>query len=1197
MQFRPQTLKVFQVMLCLVLLNSIASTASAELKLDTVYPTLGLLGQDLEVTLRGTGFDGNTRVVMSLDSGNRGSIIGAVDTPGFSYGVTVVGDIAYVADLTTGLQIIDVSDPVAPVIIGSVDTTAYTKDVFVKDNKAYVASDDLGLQIIDVSDPANPVLTGAIDTSGRADEVYVVWNIAYLSCNFLRGANGTGGLQIIDVSDPTSPQIIGGVSVSSVSDTVISGGKAYMAAQNSGVQIADISDPANPTLLGGVDTPNAAVEIAVSGDRAYVTGKESSFYVIDISNPSSPQIIGSLDTLGTPMDVAVSGSTVYVMGINLQVIDVSDPANPVVIGIVDTPSAGRGIAILEKKAYVADYDSGLQVIDVSNPSIQKPIGSLETPGVSRGITIVNNKAYVVGYGSGLQVIDVADPSTPVMLGSVDTPGAKDALADPAGLVVADNVAYVADFGDGLQVIDVSDPANPVIIGSVDTPGYAKDVAMAGAVIYVADGFSSTLQVVNVNDPANPGIIGSVEISGHADGVAVTDGKAFVAGFDIKVVDVSDPTNPQKIGSVALPTSAKSLTVLGDRVYVTTSTVHTDDGIIQSAFVVVDVSKPTLPEIIGSVELPDVSSEVIVIGAMAYLSGYGGILAIAIGDGANPRIMGSVDTPGAAKGLTVLGDKAYVLDSLIGLFILPLPVGIEPLTVINEASISLALPSPQIAGHYTLSVYNNTEADQLIGAVTFSEPEEFSIQKQKKAIIIAGGGPYTGNYLWDATQTVSNFAYLSLLSQGYTRENIYYLSPKTDIDVDGDGIYNDVDKNLTGGNLSNAIKAWAKDANDVLIFMTDHGGDGVFLVNGATSSLESLTAETLDGWLDDLQATMPGQVVFVYDACQSGSFLPLLIPPDGKDRIVIASSLADEEAWFLNNGVLSFSYQFWTSIFLNSYLYKSFITGNNMVSGSQTPLIDANGNGIGNEKEDRKLASGVIVGRGRAAASTPPVIGGVSEEQTLYSVDTATLWANDIFSLNSIVRVWAVIAAPGSDLGSPDVPVTSFPTVDLEDADNDGKYEGTYPDFTQKGIYEVTIYAMDSKGMNAIPVRTRVNQTVGETTGAALSGKILAEIAGHPNMVVSNASVSLEGTSYTTTTDNNGDFVLENLPSGDYTMVINAPYFTPITQNISLSEGQSLALSLPKMVVQQDCDIDGDGKVGLPEIIYGLQVVSGVRSSD
>jgi len=49
-------------------------------------------------------------------------IAGSVDTPDIASGVYVSGDYAYVADWTSGLQVVDMSDPTNPTIAGSVDT-------------------------------------------------------------------------------------------------------------------------------------------------------------------------------------------------------------------------------------------------------------------------------------------------------------------------------------------------------------------------------------------------------------------------------------------------------------------------------------------------------------------------------------------------------------------------------------------------------------------------------------------------------------------------------------------------------------------------------------------------------------------------------------------------------------------------------------------------------------------------------------------------------------------------------------------------------------------------------------------------------------------------------------------------------------------------------------------------------------------
>ena len=63
-------------------------------------------------------------------------------------------------------------------------------------NYAYVADWDSGLQIINISNPNAPVLAESYDTSGLAYEVEVVGNYAYV-------ADGEGGLKILDVSDFT----------------------------------------------------------------------------------------------------------------------------------------------------------------------------------------------------------------------------------------------------------------------------------------------------------------------------------------------------------------------------------------------------------------------------------------------------------------------------------------------------------------------------------------------------------------------------------------------------------------------------------------------------------------------------------------------------------------------------------------------------------------------------------------------------------------------------------------------------------------------------------------------------------------------------------------------------------------------------------------------------------------------------------
>ncbi|MBC8417567.1 MAG: SMP-30/gluconolactonase/LRE family protein [Desulfobacterales bacterium] len=350
-------------------------------------------------------------------------------------------------------------------------------------------------------------------------------------------------------------------------------------------------------------------------------------------------------------------------------------------------------------------------------------------------------------------------------------------------------------------------------------------------------------------------------------------------------------------------------------------------------------------------------------------------------------------------------------------------------------------------------------------------EDSPVSGITKAIIVAGGGPYAGNNIWDATEMCANFAYRVLTYQGYTKDTIYYLSSDTDLDLDGNGKLDDVDADATNANLQSAIQTWAKDADNLFICMIDHGGDGTFRM-GAT---EILQATDLDTWLDALQQNISGTVTVVYDACESGSFLPLLLPPEGKQRVLVTSTASDQESIFVANGTISFSFFFWGHMFNGDSFYDSFVNANGSVGAtySQAPQIDVNGNGIGNEKQDKELAKLIKIGNETKTGGDIPVIGSVSPAQTLTGETSALIYAENVIDANGISRVWAVITPPGYSGGSSDNPVTDLPTMDLISVGNN-RYEGTYSNFTTAGTYNIAIFAMDRKGVLSLPVQTTVN---------------------------------------------------------------------------------------------------------------------------
>jgi len=112
----------------------------------------------------------------------------------------------------------------------------------------------------------------------------------------------------------------------------------------------------------------------------------------------------------------------------------------------------------------------------------------------------------------------------------------------------------------------------------------------------------------------------------------------------------------------------------------------------------------------------------------------------------------------------------------------------------------------------------------------------------------------------------------------------------------------------------------------------------------------------------------------------------------------------------------------------------------------------------------------------------------------------------------------------------------------------------------------------------------------------ITGRISANVAGYDSLGVKNAAVSLAGTGFSTTTDSDGNFTLVNVPFGDYQIVVSAAGMERLVQDIAFDE-QTFEAVLPQLAVAPSGDANGDGNVGLQDVIMILQITSGQRSSN
>jgi hypothetical protein len=218
---------------------------------------------------------------------------GYVESDSKYVGITLIGDLAYVANYTHGLIIFNISNPAQPLLLGRYDTPSTntpgtTWSVAVVGTNAYLADGPNGLVVLDISNPATPKLLGTCTNAMNALAVRVVGSLAYV-------ATGTNGLQILDVSVPTNIVQVGNFAPAFSDDLdnlEIVGTKIYLTAGWNGLWVLDASNPTNLVLQGRAGLGGYAGRVVIAGSYAYVADWYHGLHVVDISNPNNPLRVG-----------------------------------------------------------------------------------------------------------------------------------------------------------------------------------------------------------------------------------------------------------------------------------------------------------------------------------------------------------------------------------------------------------------------------------------------------------------------------------------------------------------------------------------------------------------------------------------------------------------------------------------------------------------------------------------------------------------------------------------------------------------------------------------------------------------------------------------------------------------------------------------------------------------------------------------
>ncbi len=469
---------------------------------------------------------------------------------------------AFCAWSDTGIQIIDITDPLAPVLDVTVPVTFNNfDDVCIDSGIVYLASGD-SLQIFSIEDPQNPTLLS--NTMVSANGVALIDSFLFVG--------GDDNTVIFNIADPSTPDRVNAINSGRVRSIQIYNNYAYIATDqypNYGILVYDISDPLDPQYINIMETKivdgNSTTFLnptifAIQDDYIYVpcSGMDTYFIIGNISDPQNPVVksqylyvenlymnISSITTIPNYIATTIPWGS----NAGLTLFDVSDSQNPIHASNYQEPvnltsmvasgdtlfvSSFEGLWIykftnfeepdpeligktrefgeyirMEKRGpyLYAIKDSSISILDVNDLNNIALVHKTKLGQSTRALQVVDNDVYVI---TGIEQpgflyhsnVNLEAPETIEFKSIHDLPG------DGQDFVVnADSmVAYIAYFTDndnhGIEVLDISNPDTTELLQTVPTQGKVTSICMNDSLV-VAASLDPELIAFGVQNQPNP----------------------------------------------------------------------------------------------------------------------------------------------------------------------------------------------------------------------------------------------------------------------------------------------------------------------------------------------------------------------------------------------------------------------------------------------------------------------------------------------------------------------------------------------------------------------------------------------------------------------------------------------------------------------------------------------------------------------
>jgi hypothetical protein len=558
-------------------------TTQANGMLVYAYSAQGIGEQLDQVPLAGPAFDicvvgsfayvttyGGTLQVVQIDAGGNGSVVGSLPLSFGARFVEPISDTELIAGASSGLYLVNISDPANPVLMdthsqigivyrvlvledelfvlssanilrysiskdGSLTETArvaypFSTSIAFHENYVYVSKSNEPIRVYEVTGEGGLEYVFDFEVSDRVVELHVAGDMLFATVN-----DYFEGVYSYELTAGFEPTLNGFVSVDQTPVHVVATSQLVHTLTSDGVYTHDVAGW-NPNPLVGVIAGNDVEQVELTGNGYLAFSQDATnigVYQFESSQDEWPASVGSVALQGTPtqLDAGAQYVAAALGEDGVAVIDPEADGGPLVV--YEQSGVAIHSVLMDGERLFASGPDGLTVIDLGTISAPEVLG---TSGIEMSNLCIAGGYLVTGQPSGvMEVFDISDLQNVVSVAMLELPKSAPGIPPSIhGITADDEYVYLATSHSGVYIVPIDSLMDPVVVGQSETSDQSESVEVVGSLLCVAEN-EGNVQVYDTTIVTSPERVGFYALQGLTCDLVVRNDIVFAADLNVGVV--------------------------------------------------------------------------------------------------------------------------------------------------------------------------------------------------------------------------------------------------------------------------------------------------------------------------------------------------------------------------------------------------------------------------------------------------------------------------------------------------------------------------------------------------------------------------------------------------------------------------------------------------------------------------------------